>query len=536
MKIKNYIALLSVAALFTACDIDTYPEGGAVTQEQKEEVNKYDPSKLKSDMNALKAVLSEFGGSDSHTNFGTPAMCLFQDCSGMDMVSENHGYNWLAPQLLFRDRLSTSYTSNYTWKYFYGHIKTANDVLKTLYAGNDESQRVGEVANYIGQALASRAFDYLELIQVFQFTYLGHEDALGLPMALEDLTYEMSQNNPRVPVKDVYAQIMKDLDQAIKYLEEYPITRADKTQITAEVAYGLRARANMLMGKYAEAAADADKALKGARPYSISEVSVPTFVDAKAESWIWGIVITEENDVVKTGIINWPSHLCSFTGNGYTTAIGMPVVLKRINSQVYAHMDKSDVRRGWWINPESHDSPLLQNAWGLNSKDFAGALGFAYPDYTNMKFGPEANEPLNPTNAQDWPLMRAEEMLLIKAEALARTQGVGAGKAVLEGFIKQFRAPEYVCKAGSLKEFIDEVWMQRRIELWGEGFSLKDVLRLKKPIVRKGANFSRNVTFDDIAPESAIMIYNIPEAETNTNKGITLDQINEVAVPPTPLI
>ena len=29
MKIKNYIALLSVAALFTACDIDTYPEGGA---------------------------------------------------------------------------------------------------------------------------------------------------------------------------------------------------------------------------------------------------------------------------------------------------------------------------------------------------------------------------------------------------------------------------------------------------------------------------------------------------------------------------
>ena len=531
MKLKNYITLLSVAALFTACDMDKYPEGGTVLQDQKEDVIKNDPSKMSAELNALKAIMTQYGGAN-HTDYGVPSINLYQDCSGQDMVSEQHGYNWYQGALLFRDRLSTNFTSNFMWSFYYGHIKAANDILKTMYASYEEADRVGEVANYIGQALASRAFDYLELIQVFQFTYLGHEDALGVPMVLEDITTEQSQNNPRAAVKDVYAQILKDLDLAIEYLSKNPVKRVDKAQITAEVAYGLRARVNMLMGKYAEAASDADNAMKGAQPYSMAEVSVPSFNDASAASWIWGIIITEENDVVKTGIVNYPSHLCSLTGNGYTTGTGTNVVYKRINSNLYNHMDKSDVRKSWFVDLQGQ-SQALNNAYGTDGPIIAGALG--YLPYTNVKFGPNDNVLLNPTNAQDYPLMRAEEMLLIKAEALGRTQGVAAGKAVLEGFLKTYRAPEYVCNASSVEEFVDEVWKQRRIELWGEGFSLKDILRLKKPIVRKGANFSPNVTFDDIAPESAIMIYNIPEAETNVTKGITLDQINEVATPPSPM-
>ena len=63
-----------------------------------------------------------------------------------------------------------------------------------------------------------------------------------------------------------------------------------------------------------------------------------------------------------------------------------------------------------------------------------------------------------------------------------------------------------------------------------------DILRLKKPSVRIGANFSTNVTYADIAAESPIMIYCIPECETSANNGISLDQINEVATPPTPIM
>ena len=268
--------------------------------------------------------------------------------------------------------------------------------------------------------------------------------------------------------------------------------------------------------------------------YLFNDVSVPSFNDVSASSWIWGSIITANNDVVQTGIINWPSHLCSLTGNGYTTGTGMSVAMKRINNTLWNKIPATDVRKTWWLDQDTL-STALEKAYGITGTQCVHEVGLPYIPYVNVKFGPEGNQFLNTENSQDWPLMRAEEMILIKAEALARSQGVGAGKTVLEDFVKSYRDPEYTCTASSLDAFIDEVWFQRRVELWGEGFSLFDILRLKKPIVRIGTNFAADVTYADIAPESPIMIYCIPEVETSANKGIPLDQINEVATPPTPI-
>lgn len=537
MKKKIYpVLVLASVALLTACDLDKFPEGGTVLEDQKNEVVKDDPSKIQSDLNALKDNMIQYNtlGAGNHNDYGIPATCMIYDLAGQDMVCEAHGFNWFAGALQFTDRIPTASLNALIWKLHYAHIKSANNVLATLYAAYPEADRVGDAANYIGQALASRAFDYMQLIQAYQFTYQGHENALGLPLITETTTMEEAVNNPRASVQAVYDFIMDDLNAAIKYLEENPIKRADKAQINVAVAYGLRARANMLLGKYAEAASDADKAitLSGAVPYSMQEVSVPAF-NNDCNSWIWGSIITANNDVVQTGIINWPSHLCSLTGNGYTTGIGIDVVYKRLNKNLYDRIPTSDVRKSWWVD-ENKQSAALNNAYGEDGPILGDYLGL--PAYANVKFGPEGNQLLNTENSQDWPLMRVEEMILVKAEALARSQGVAAGKTVLESFVKQYRDAEYTCSAASVEEFIDEVWFQRRVELWGEGFSLFDVLRLKKSIVRRGANFSANVTYEDIQPESPIMIYCIPECETSANKGIDKDtQINEVATPPTPI-
>lgn len=537
MKKKTYpVLVLASVALLTACDLDKFPEGGTVLEDQKNEVVKDDPSKIQSDLNALKDNMIQYNtlGAGNHNDYGIPATCMIYDLAGQDMVCEAHGFNWFASALQFTDRIPTASHNALIWKLHYAHIKSANNVLATLYAAYPEADRVGDAANYIGQALASRAFDYMQLIQAYQFTYQGHENALGLPLITETTTMEEAVNNPRASVQAVYDFIMGDLNAAIKYLEENPIKRADKAQINVAVAYGLRARANMLLGKYAEAASDADKAitLSGAVPYSMQEVSVPAF-NNDCNSWIWGSIITANNDVVQTGIINWPSHLCSLTGNGYTTGIGIDVVYKRLNKNLYDRIPTSDVRKSWWVD-ENKQSAALNNAYGEDGPILGDYLGL--PAYANVKFGPEGNQLLNTENSQDWPLMRVEEMILVKAEALARSQGVAAGKTVLESFVKQYRDAEYTCSAASVEEFIDEVWFQRRVELWGEGFSLFDVLRLKKSIVRRGTNFSANVTYEDIQPESPIMIYCIPECETSANKGIDKDtQINEVATPPTPI-
>ena len=90
------------------------------------------------------------------------------------------------------------------------------------------------------------------------------------------------------------------------------------------------------------------------------------------------------------------------------------------------------------------------------------------------------------------PLMRVEEMYLIEAEA-AGMQDEARGKTLLEAFAKT-RDPQYEYGThvdtyyGSSKLFQNEVWWQRRVELWGEGFATFDIKRLQKGVIRSYPN------------------------------------------------
>ena len=91
------------------------------------------------------------------------------------------------------------------------------------------------------------------------------------------------------------------------------------------------------------------------------------------------------------------------------------------------------------------------------------------------------------------PLMRVEEMMLIQAEA-AGMQNESQGIQLLTSFARQ-RDPNYEYGTHSHENygssyataFQNEVWWQRRVELWGEGFSTYDIKRLDKGIIRSYA-------------------------------------------------
>ena len=70
--------------------------------------------------------------------------------------------------------------------------------------------------------------------------------------------------------------------------------------------------------------------------------------------------------------------------------------------------------------------------------------------------------------------------------------------------------------------------MQRRIELWGEGHSYYDLMRLKKPVDRRGAGFEPHVVYYIPAGDS-VRIYAIPSTEIERNPA--LEQQPEVALP-----
>ena len=524
MKVTKYITFASAALLLASCDLDKLPEGQYVSGDQKEDIIENRPNLITAEVNALASTLNVFGtisddANTYHNDFGVAAVSLAYEQGGQDMPSTTSGYNWFGTALNYSDRLYTSALDELIWKTFYNHMKAANNVL-TLTEGSEDPQML----IYRGQAYAARAYDYLNLAQIYQFTYAGHENELCVPIITETMTEEEMQTNPRATVQQVYDQIMSDLNQAIELLAGFD-NGSNKDQIDEAVAYGLRARANLLMQKWAEAASDAEKAISGGTPQSLAEVSKPTFNSASASSWLWGVLITPDNDVVTTGIINWPSHLCSLTGNGYTTLTG---TFRYVSSALYDQIPDTDIRKQWFISPEG-TSTLVDNAT-VGGTPVIEYFGLA--PYTNVKFGAYQDVMGNTTNSQDWPLMRVEEMYLIKAEGEAMSGNLTKAKQTLEDFVKTYRNPSYACTASSAQEMQDEIWLQRRMELWGEGFALFDILRLKKPIIRKNTNYEAIVQFN-LEPESQIMIYRIPQCEMETNKGIKEEDNNPAAPQPT---
>lgn len=550
MKLFNYLYIAVLASLGTACaDLGTEPLGGTITQDQLSSVQEKDPTKFVSTMSALPANLIAVRntGVYGHIDFGFPSIAMIFDAGGQDMVAPSSGYNWYRRAMDYTDRTIISSDPAYVWEVLYAEIKLANDVLAVAKKDAADSK----VLEYRGAALAFRSWAYLNLIQAFQFTYIGHEEAPGVPILTEETSAEQASNNPRAKVKDVYALIVNDLTEAIELLPE---TSSTKDQMNKKIAYGLRARAYLVMNKWKEAAADAENAMAGYTPYSIAQVSKPSFYSSADASWMWACVITETNDCVQTGIINFPSQMSSFGGNGYAPSYAG----RSASSKLYEQIPETDVRKHWWavgdsifsdkdenndgkpdfsgFNFDNGKNPQVDWSWGYPYKgdvyNIADWAGWG-DQYINTKFGAYKGEYNNSTNASDFPLMRVEEMYLIKAEAEAMGGDLAKGKQTLEAFVKTYRDPEFTSKATNAKEFQDEVWLQRRMELWGEGFALFDIHRLKKPIERKGTNYPPSCQYN-LPAESQILLFLIPETEMNQNKGIGENGNNPSAEVPKP--
>lgn len=516
----NKISILAVAGVLTltACDDvnQQEPAGSMITAEQLTETYGAIESRVDATFSGMFNIMGEpYGVFTSRTradDFGFIMAALSQDTEGADYLYPNSGYNWFSVCGEY-----TSRTPNYANPYIryaicYNQIKVANDIISALGELEDAGSK-----NKVAQARAARAFDYLNLVPYFQFNYQGHQNDPCVPIVTPE-TVDPA-NNPRATVQEVYDLIMSDLNAAIDVLDA---NRSDKARININVAYGLRARANLYMGKWAEAAADAAKAAEGYTPASIEEVSTPTFVDANDHNWIWGIILTD--DQAQDRYATCASWLSSFSASAYTAGAACYAM---INSMLYNKIPDTDVRKGWWVDENLH-SPLLSTiSWGDVTGDEISTLQIddvkeAFMPYTNVKFGMKRGIG-NTINSNDFPLMRVEEMILIQAEGLAKSGKESEGRKILEDFVKTYRDPSYSSTAAG-RSLADEIWYQRRVELWGEGFFMADANRLHKPVVRFHNNAESTNQPDafrfNIDPDDPWLLMRFSDSETNANAAI----------------
>ena len=521
--LKYAAPALALALNISSCsDLATDPMDQNVTTGQKNEAKEMNPEMALAGVSGVAKTLNTYMTVlNRHNDFGYPALMLFSDCRGVDMVSPNSGYNWFAESAELSDCNVNSDYTELLWGVLYQQVFASNAVLDEIKADTTDPF----LQFYRAQALAFRSFDFMMLAQNYQFPYAGHQDEPCIMLITEKNREEATVKGClRSSVADTYSLIINDLTDAINLLTEsgvrssQVISSQPKRFISLATAYGLRARANLLMENWADAASDARAAItqagrEGISPLSMAEAAQPGFNNIESHSWMWGIPVAETDRVVTSSIINFPSHMGSMN-YGYA-GVG---AFRSINQALFASIPATDVRRGWWLDADGI-STNLSAEW----QEYASGSGL--PPFTQVKYAPYQNELGTSNNASDVPLMRIEEMYLIEAEATAMAGNPGTGAGLLSQFVSAYRDPSFSATSGSSEQVQDQVFTQRRIELWGEGLTYYDFLRLNKGLDRTGAGFPDEWDYN-IPAGSDLLRLPIPQTEVQGNEAFRLANNN----------
>jgi hypothetical protein len=410
----------------------------------------------------------------SQGHSGHPAMMITLDHLGEDfLIGTTAGTNgWHANESRWvAHRTDVGTFSQFPYEMYYRIIGNANigiaNIDKAVGPASDRNALKGE-------ALALRAFGYFNLVQLYGKRYESRakpNTQLGVPLVLEPTT----EGKPRNSVEEVYTQINKDLADAALLLTA---SRLNKSHFNLNVVKGMQARVALVQQDWANAAKFAAEARTGYVPMSATQYQ-DGFQDIANSEWMWGFDHLEDQSEFFGGYHSYIS--CNYNSTVIRT------YPKIINNLLYAQIPASDVRSKMWVeNPTATNSIVPP--------------GGVRPRFLNQKF----RLPGVPSTSAmgDVPYMRAAEMYLIEAEARARLNDAAGASKVLFDLVKA-RDPNYVQSTRTGDALVNEILIQRRIELWGEGHRFFDMKRTNAPLNRNGTN----------AIASVVLLYDVPAGD-----------------------
>ena len=500
---KNiYIAFIALITL-ASCSKDFLDQKPTdiVSNEDLEDMiasGKVEPL-LKAYTLGIYETMNTYQLSDSrHNQYGVMSIALMSDLWGQDMIMTDRGYNWNNDDYIHVHRDYTRADAEFIWRTYYNTILKSNKVLE-ISEQVEEDKLTDEAKGYAMQAYGHRAYAYYVLANLYQHTYVGHQSDPAVPIVVPGMTDEQLANNPRVSVKDLYDFIEKDLLKAYEYATAY--SRNEKYEMNQAVISGLLARVYLSKEDFTNAGKYAAEARTGLNVMSEGDYN-KGFKDLSNAGVMWGAKNTINTDIVKSGIVNWTSFI-STDAYGY---IGLTASMyKAIDKSLYEKLGDNDIRKASWTDKDD-----TQNYYGN-----------VVPKYTNFKFKRynQTNDNLN-----DYFFMRAAEMVLIQAEAAAKG-GPGDAQALLDEVLDA-RNGEMI--AG--ESLLENIYDQRRLELWGEGFSYFDLKRLKRATNRDytGTNHREDAKTLNYTVEDNQFNLRIPISEINANNSISEGDNNPI--------
>ena len=350
------------------------------------------------------------------------------------------------------------------WIAGYNTINRCNTVLSAL----DKVTSSPDTKNRVeGEALFLRASLYFELVRLFAKFY-GDGDYNtnpGVPLILTPTT-EISDKDfvSRNTVKQVYDQVLADLEKAEILLPEFNQKYANKW-----VAAAMLSRVYLMLERYADAAAAADRVIAGSGKELSPDFrglwyTYVNFGGVTPEEYIFYIKVTTQDGV---------NDMNTFFGR---TIEYIPGTGGRSDCKIFqSHIDQYE-------NGDARKAFFIESSGDMYTQKHLDIYG-------------------------DVPIIRLAEMYLTRAEANFR-DGTNVGATPLED-INMIRDRVDLALLSTVT--LNDILLERSNELAFEGHYLIEAKRLKRAV---GA----------LAWNSPKLILPIPQREMDVNKNLVQNE------------
>lgn len=356
------------------------------------------------------------------------------------------------------------------WRRTYIAVQRANTVLNRIDAIAFEDEATKRAR--IGEMKFIRALLYFNMVRIYG----------DVPLVIEETT------NPndffgqgRIPISEVYAQIEKDLGEAIAVL---PQSKSEAGRPAAGAAQALLGKVYLTLGRFGEAQAQLQNVVNS------GNYNLATNVEG-----IFGIENENNTEVLfavqfaagLNGNAEGSNAFSQFSPSGtVSNAKGhsLPTM------ELYNLYEDIDLRKGVYLD-------LTGNGIPFNNK--------LTPNTSNASDG-----------GSDWIVLRYSDIILMLAEAENESGNSSIAITLLNSIRNRAGLPNTT--ASTQSEVRDAVDLERRLELVGEGHRWFDLLRTGKAIETMNAWFAiqglnRSVEINDL-------LMPVPQSQIDTDPAI----------------
>lgn len=438
-------------------------------------------SALKSDADVLVAIRGMYAGMRSSNLYGRTIPLLGDLMADVTYISASNSNRYINQQAyvttindanvsgMWGGTGATGGTVSFISVGAYSIILRANNII------NAEIASTVNVDQYKGEAYATRALMYFELIRFFAKPYTDNADAPGIPIVL---TYNPAILPPRNTVKEVYTQIVKDLTEAVRLMT---VTAVNSSQFSKYAAKGLLAKVYLTMGDYANAKTAAEDVINN---------SGFTVVTAAAHAAYWA------NPAPRTDKVETLFEVSSdATNNAGTDAL----------AYIYSQSGYGDMMAAKDLY-NSYASTDVRIAY-LKKKFRGGDSAWTVEKYSNVS---------NISEKDEVKVLRLSDVYLVAAEAAYNTGNETDAKKYVN-YIAVRRTTSFTGYTSTGAALLNDILTERKKELAFEGDRFHTLNRLKLPIQRNTDYpvAARTIPYGDFR-----RILPIPQDELNANPSI----------------